>query len=266
MRKLLGISLGLHLAIMFALSLTFTSSIKVAPSAPIQVRLVGVPQPSAPTAQPNKPEPVRTQDSTAPKDPPPEVKNIPPSEAKTKFLQNIEKFLKDEQPNPIEAQKRPPVLDKNPDKKKVVKNDLNAKVVKNPEDFMESLDAFVDKSNKAVPSKPANVPATPDKPAGEGPEIQLNAADMGIVDAIRSHIEKNWLLPPGKDLRGLQVTVMVSIAPDGNVTDLHVSRGSGDASFDNSLLRAVRKAVPLPIPGDKYDKFKDLELSFAPGG
>lgn len=266
LNKVLLFSLLAHLLVLAGLSLTFTSSIRIAPAAAIQVRLIGVPQPTAASKALNKPESVRTQDSAAPKEPPPDMKNIPPSEAKTKFLQELlDKVRPEDKPNPIEAKERPPVLDKNPDKKKVVKNDLNAKVVKNPEDFLSQLDDFTDKLDKASPKPSAVKPTPTQQPVGEGPEIQLNMADSGAVNAIRQHVERYWTIPAGKDLRGLQVIVRLSLSPDGNITGLQVVRGSGDGAFDNSLVRAVRKAVPLPIPHDKYDKFKEIDLAFAAG-
>lgn len=261
LQRFIGISFGVHIVMLIVLSITLSNSIRVSPPAAMQVKLVGVPQPSVASKPMVEPEKVRTQDSAAPKEPPPEMKNIPPSEAKTKFLTEVKPVTPDT-PNPIEAKQRPPVLDKTPREKKVVKNDLNAKVVKNPEDFLAALD-FVDKLEKATPSSTTPAPPQPDKTAGEGPQLQLNLADSGVVSAIRAKVEQNWFIPPGKDTRGLSVTVAVSMAADGNLTSIRVTQSSGDGAFDSSLVRAIRKAVPLPIPHDKYDTFRELELSFA---
>jgi len=242
------------------MSLTLSHTVRVSPPAAIQVRLVGVPQPRAAAKPQQKPEPVRTQDSAAPKEPPPEVKNLPPSEAKTKLLAEQKPVEKDK-PNPIEAQKRPPVLDKTPREKKVVKNDLTAKVVKNPEDFLAALD-FVDKLDQAVPSPTRPAPAPADKkPAGDGPQLQLNLSEQGAVDAIRAKINENWTVT-SDDVRGLSLSVYLSLSADGNITKMQIGRGSGNPAFDRSLLRAVAKSVPLPIPADKYEKLRELELNF----
>lgn len=258
--RILLVSLVVHFVVLIGLSLTLSHSVRVSPAAPMQVKLVGVPQPSAAVKPPVKEEKIRTQDSAAPKEPPPEMKNIPPSEARTKMVTENLPPIKEKE-NPIEAKERPPVLDKNPDKKKVVKNDLDAKVVKNPEDFMKALD-FVDKLEQKNNATPSPAAKATEQPAGEGPQLQMNMADNGAVDALRAHIEKNWLIPPGLDTRGLSVSVQVSVDPQGNITALQISRSSGQPFFDNSLLRAVRKSVPLPIPADKYDKFRELELVF----
>lgn len=262
LQRFLGYSLLAHIVALIAVSLTLSSSIRIAPAPAMQVKLVGVPQPAMPSKPKETPQPVRTQDSAAPKEPPPEIKNIPPSEAKTKFLTDKPpEEASTTKPNPIEAKERPPVLDKSPKEKKVVKNDLSAKVVKNPEDFMK-VDDFLDNLQKTAPAKPVKAVPQPTKPAGEGPQLQLNMADNGVVSAIQQAINRNWTIPPGKDTRGLSVTVQISLASDGNITRLNVTRGSGDGAFDASLVRAIRKSIPLPIPADKFEKFQELELDF----
>jgi len=79
-------------------------------------------------------------------------------------------------------------------------------------------------------------------------------------------VNKNWTIPPGKDLRGLSVVVQMSLSPDGKeLTSLQVSQSSGDKSFDDSLIRAIRKTVMagLPIPSDKLAGYTSpFEMAF----
>lgn len=252
-----------HVVLLVVVSLVISESIRTMPAAAMQVRLVGVPQPSSIQAKPKEPEKVRTQDSAAPKEPPPETKSIPPSEAKAKMLTKVEEQKTEDKPQQ-EAKKRPPVLDKTPREKKVVKNDKDAKVVKNPEDFLAALE-FIDKleTQQLAPSPTATAKPTDEK-AGEGPQIQLNLADQGAVDIIRNHIMQYWTSIPGQDVRGLQVVVRVSTDADGNLTYApRVITSSGNTAFDDSLVRAVRKAVPLPIPKED-EKFRVIDFTFAP--
>lgn len=261
LNRFITLSFFAHIVVLVALSLTLTNSIRVAPAPAMQVKLIGVPQPQASAKPEVKPEKIRTQDSAAPKEPPPETKRIPPSEAKTKFLTETPPSpTTPDKANPMEAKERPPVLDKTQREKKVVKNDPDAKVVKNPEDFLKALD-FVDKLEKTSTKPVPNTQAT-EKPAGEGPQLQLNMADNGVVSAIQGAINKNWFFTPGADTRNLAVTVVIRITPQGDLTYLQVTRPSGNPGFDASLVRAVRKSVPLPIPADKYEKFKEMELTF----
>ncbi|PZP39142.1 MAG: hypothetical protein DI585_05070 [Pseudomonas fluorescens] len=259
MRRILVWSLVGHIAVLVALSVSVSHRVKISAPA-IQVKLVGVPQPQA-ASKKTPPEKIRTQDSAAPKEPPPEMKNIPPSDATTKFMTEPKPADPEKKPNPVEAKERPPVLDKTPREKKVVKNDLDAKVVKKPEDFLDSIDDFLE-SDKPSP-KPQPVKADTTKQAGEGPQLQLNMSDEGVNSAIGMAVNKNWMITPGKDLRGLSVTVQIQLSPSGDLMGLRVSESSGDKSFDDTLIRAIRKSIPLPIPADKMGAYADFEMSFS---
>lgn len=252
-----------HAVLLVVMSLAITMSIRTSKPMMMQVRLVGVPQPTQAPQPKLEEQKVRTQDSAAPKEPPPETKDIPPSEAKTKFVQEKPKEpAKPDKPNPIEAKKRPPTLDKTPKKKKVVKNDLDAKVVKNPEDYMKALD-FIDKLEaEQLAPKPNTTAQKTDEQAGEGPQIQLDASDMGVVDAIRQHIMEQWVVTPGLDTRGLAVIIRIKTTADGQLSTLpQVVKSSGNDTFDRSLVTAIRKAVPLPIPADDK-RFQELDFTF----
>lgn len=261
LNRFIGLSFVAHIVVLVALSLSLSNSIRIAPAPAIQVKLIGMPQPKASAKPDVKPEKIRTQDSAAPKEPPPETKRIPPSEAKTKMLTETPPSpTTPDKANPMEAKERPPVLDKNPLKKKVVKNDLDAKVVKNPEDFMKALD-FVDKLEKQNAKPDPKAQPTP-KEAGEGPQLQLNMADNGVVSAIQAAVNKNWFFTPGADTRNLSVRVLIRLDSTGNLTYLQITHSSGNISFDQSLERAIRKTVPLPIPADKMEKFREFELDY----
>lgn len=253
-------SLAIHIAVLLAMSVSLSHRVRVS-TPTVQVKLVGVPQPKAAAAK-VEPKKVRTQDSAAPKEPPKEMKNIPPSDAKTKFMTEPKEATPDKKETPIEAKERPPVLDKTPREKKVVKNDKDAKVVKNPEEFLENLDDFLEKSSKPSP-KAAEVAPDPTKQAGEGPQLQLNLSDQGVNDAIGMAVNKNWLIPPGKDLNGLSIVVQIKLGPTGDLIGLRVVQSSGDTSFDASLIRAIRKSIPLPIPSDKISAYADFEMAFS---
>lgn len=258
MKKVLVWSLVAHIAVLLALSLSLSHRVKLSAPA-IQVKLVGVPQPTAASAK-KPPEKIRTQDSAAPKEPPPEMKNIAPSDATTKFMTEQKPLDPEKKINPIEAKERPPTLDKSPKEKKVVKNDLDAKVVKNPEDFLESMESFLDAKPNTKPTPKAVVT---EKPAGEGEQLQLNLADQGVSDGIGAAVNKNWFFQ-GYDMKGMSVTVQVNLSADGqNLTGLQVVQSSGNKAFDDSLIRAVRKSMPLPIPADKMGAYREFNMTFS---
>lgn len=260
LQRFLLLSLLGHALALIIFTFTIGHTVRTSPPAAVQVRLVGVPIPSAPAKAKKPPEDVRTQDSAAPKEPPPEMKTMPPSEATTRMVQE-EPLPTPTKEAPVNAQERPPVLDKNPEKKKVVKNREDAKVVKNPEDYLNNLDSFLDDNPNVTPTPdPKAMPST--QLAGEGPQLQLNLAEQGVVDGIRNHVMQNWNFMPGADLRGLAVTFQVNTQADGVVTQVVLRQSSGNRAFDASLERAIRKASPLPFPRDKAEAFQVLELTF----
>lgn len=251
-------SVVLHLAWFAFLTFGLSTTLRVAPPVALQVRLVGVPQPKEAVQKVVKPEEIRTQDSASPYDPPPDAKQKD-SEAASKFATETAKPPEKTNEELMDSKKRPPTLDKRKEEKKVVKNKPDAKVVKNPEDFLAALN-FVDKlDTKPVPKAG---PKASDKPAGEGPQIQLNLSERGEVDAIRQHIEDNWLKPPGMRTDKLETVVVLEVRQDGSVVSMQVTQGSGNTGYDNSILRAIQKSVPLPIPTINFSKFQVLELHF----
>jgi colicin import membrane protein len=251
-------SLGLHVLALVAMSLSISHKVKLSTPS-IQVKLVGVPQP---TAQSKKvePEKIRTQDSAAPKEPPPDAKNIPPSDATSKFAMDKPKEMDpNKKVNHVNAKERPPVLDKSPKEKKVVKNDLDAKVVQKPEDFLESIDDFL--SDSKPTTKPTPSAKATEKPSGDGPQLQMNLADNAVTEGIGQAVNKNWFYQ-GYDVTGLSVTVQVNVSADGQLENVRVIKSSGNAAFDSSLIRAIRKTDPLPIPSDKIGGYREFNMTF----
>lgn len=263
LRRYVGFSVAGHILALLVLTFTVGHTARVAPPQAVKVQLVGVPIPAMPN-KPKDPEKIRTQDSPAPKEPPPTMKSMPESEATTRLAEQVTPSTVTKESD-IAAAERPPVLDKTPREKKVVKNTPDAKVVKNPEDFLSQLD-FVDELAKQASTKPTPNAQPSTQPAGEGPRLQVNLADGGVVNAVRDQISRNWLIPPGLDVRGLTVTVLVSLNEAGQLSGIHITRSSGQQFFDNSLLRAIQKAVTegLPIPPADLPNFRELELTFQP--
>lgn len=227
------------------------------------------PKQAAAAVQATKPEPpkeVRTQASAAPK----EVPKPPPSKKKKTALKGpvmvsasevalanhppIEsENLAEVSPTTETPKKRPDKLDKTPGDRKVVKSDdKKAEVVSNSDDFLKALD-FV----KGLQS------ATSSTEDGGQDTDTLIVVENAEVAAIKAHIEQNWYRPPGlKDSDKLAARVKVRISRDGTIESLELLESSGQEFYDNSLLRAVRKSVPFPLPPEKYEKFKVLDLHF----
>ncbi len=97
-----------------------------------------------------------------------------------------------------------------------------------------------------------------------------NGKGGGILKGVEFLIYRTRMLYKIKDLwtwvgknPDLEVTVRFGIQDNGEVVRLRVVEASGDSSYDDSVIRAVRKASPLPPTPVVYRKdFMDVELTF----
>lgn len=93
------------------------------------------------------------------------------------------------------------------------------------------------------------------------------------IDLIRQTIRKCWHFPAGlKNAEELVVDIKMSLDPDGNVKTAEVvdkKRMKNDPNFKVAAEYAHRAVLdpecnPLPLPKEKYEEWKELELSFNP--
>ncbi|MEI8359315.1 MAG: energy transducer TonB [Deltaproteobacteria bacterium] len=108
--------------------------------------------------------------------------------------------------------------------------------------------------------------------AGRGVGLGGGAGGAGRVRGVEFLLYYNQMIAriraawawPGTNNR-LAVKVHFRIAEGGTISDLRLTRASGDESYDASVLRAVRAVSPLgpPPPAHRAD-FSDVELTFQP--
>lgn len=107
----------------------------------------------------------------------------------------------------------------------------------------------------------------------------LNAEEVGDtltatqIDLVRETIRPCWHFPAGlKDADKLIVDIKMELDNNGYVTSAKIadaSRLKQDPNFRTAAESALRAVLdpacnPLPLPKDKYNEWKDLELSFNP--
>ncbi len=99
---------------------------------------------------------------------------------------------------------------------------------------------------------------------GRGGPGVLKGMDFVIYqNRMLSTIKDNWAWVGQRT--NLKVVVQFGIKDNGEITGLKVVQPSGDATYDESVLRAVKKSSPLPAPPNAYRKdFADVELTFRP--
>jgi colicin import membrane protein len=80
---------------------------------------------------------------------------------------------------------------------------------------------------------------------------------------IENKIYQKWTMPPSTN-KGLVCVLQVQLIPSGDVINIELSKSSGNSEYDKSVIAAVRKASPLPVPSgddsDLFDEFRTLTL------
>jgi TonB family protein len=102
-------------------------------------------------------------------------------------------------------------------------------------------------AEKPAAEKPAAAPAAAPSPAGRQGDAQFNAQMQTYYRTIWTRIRGGWAIPPGM-LPGevLEAVIHVKILRSGAATEIDYEKRSGNRYFDESALKAVRKAAPFP--------------------
>lgn len=101
---------------------------------------------------------------------------------------------------------------------------------------------------------------------GEGGSVASSL--LGFYgDRVKETISRNWVFSEAIKAQGLETRLMVVINRDGSIVDLRIVKTSGNAIFDESALRAVRKSAPLP-PLPQVISYPKVEIGirFSPEG
>ena len=104
-------------------------------------------------------------------------------------------------------------------------------------------------------------------PAGTGSSGMMSLKFKLYYNLIWERIRSGWVLPEhalgGK--KNLETIISIRIDKNGQIEDIQFEKKSGNATLDESALRAVKKANPLPPfpPGMEGEKI-DLGVRFTP--
>ena len=71
-------------------------------------------------------------------------------------------------------------------------------------------------------------------------------AFVGYTVLVQQRVKDSWIVTHQQ--AGLTAVVQFGIRPNGEIADIELTRSSGNAAFDQSALRAVHHANPLPPP------------------
>ncbi len=92
-------------------------------------------------------------------------------------------------------------------------------------------------------------------PAAPSGDAEFNARQRSYYALIWTRIKGLWTIPQGLvSQKHIEAVVNVRIMRDGTIAGVDLEKSSGNRYYDDSVLRAVRKANPLPPPpGDSLE-------------
>lgn len=99
---------------------------------------------------------------------------------------------------------------------------------------------------------------------GDTGSPRYGAEFIAYTQHIKQKVKDAWILAERKP--GLRAVVRFGVEGSGQVMEVELADSSGDRAFDQSALRAVRKASPLPSPPEAYrEEFatQKVEITFS---
>ena len=88
-------------------------------------------------------------------------------------------------------------------------------------------------------------------------------AKARYVYRIQQRIQSVWVRPMTAT-DGIECIVNIRQLPGGEVVSVSIGRCNGDAAVQRSIIAAVEKASPLPIPDDPSVFDRNIQLEFRP--
>jgi TonB family protein len=234
-RRVVGISAAFHgVALLFLV----WNPIPQAPAAlpgVVAVRFVSLPSPG----------PAASKAEAEPEAPPP-PKPIPPVQKKV-VLPVEPKKIEPPKPKP-EVKVEPKPEAKQPEKKPEVKPQP-----KPPEqdydDVLAQLRTQAGETAKAPAAATATVPGPALGMPGSASGVPLSPEEAAWYQRAKIHLARSWMLAPGFRTQALSALVRVELDAQGNLVGTpELERRSGNPWYDDSTVRAVQKASPLPPP------------------
>ena len=223
---------------------------------------VAEPKPEPPKVKEQKPEPPKAPPppkATAKKPEPPKVAEKKPAPPKAPPPPKIA----EKKPEPP---KKPPKVEKKPEPKAASSREARSSIealrkrqVKRAKEEQKAKERQAETEQRRTAS--ARVAALRSQLAQQesvgGSAVTAVGVQrvrlMAYQQSLRDKIIETWILPlSAEQRRNLQATAQFQVMRNGDVMQLELVKPSGNALFDASLLRAIRRASPLPSLPDDY--------------
>jgi TonB family protein len=167
-------------------------------------------------------------------------------------------------PKTVVLPEKPATPEPKPKPKEVVKKVPPPKPEPVEQDYS---DVLAELRADAGESAPEPAPPTPAAAAGTGSGVgrPVSPEVAAWVKKAKIHVRRAWVLPPAFRTQALETHVLVNLDAGGNVMGMpDIVRRSGNPWYDEGVVRAIKKASPLPpppaadewafvfVPGDSY--------------
>jgi colicin import membrane protein len=248
------------------------------------------PVPEKAKVEEKKPEPKKAEPKTEPpkvakvEEPKSETKKPEPKkeEAKSEPDKTTPKKVEEKKPEPQQMETKPQKNEPKPEKveTKPEEEETKPEVAKPPLKAAEKNAEEKPTSSDAVPSEerdrqiaaalervkarvqPRDNSEFTEEARGAGPIAKGGAAGEGgggiargiefilYTQELQRRVQESWIVAEKQP--GLVASVSFKIQPDGEIQELELTQSSGDGVFDQSVVRAIRKAAPFPPPPQSY--------------
>lgn len=244
-----ALALGVH--VLFALLLVFGVSWQTQPPAPVMVDLWEALPPARPPRPEPPPEPAPQPEVAPPEQPEPVVKEPPspqvPDIALEKKKAEAERLKELKATLAAEEKARAEEAKKAHDKELAEKKKRELLRQMDEEDLQRRVE------DEARLAKQAEARAAAGKRQAEMASIIGEYRDR-ISAKVRGHTRL-----PDNLVGNPEVRCLVKLLPTGEVKGVRVTKSSGNAAYDEAVVRAIEKSSPLPLPDDR-----DARAAFVP--
>ena len=122
------------------------------------------------------------------------------------------------------------------------------------EDRERQIVAALKKVRQRVQADPRQTaqthPPTSASGRGGGGDTLRGLPFILYTQQVKQRVKQSWIVAEPKS--GLTAVVRFGILANGEIVGVELAERSGDSVFDESAMRAVRKASPLPPPPEAY--------------
>ena len=126
----------------------------------------------------------------------------------------------------------------------------------------ERLKKTIERIRKQV-SQRKSIPSKPTPPVGGGALGEKNI----YFSVIRNKIMQAWIIPENliENIYDLKAVVNFTIYASGHISNVYLEESSGNRTFDESAIRAVKQAAPFPpLPSSLGKKSMEIGIRFRP--